>query len=43
VDRLLALAEDPATANHCREVALRHFSVEQGAADYREIYRELLA
>lgn len=38
VDRLLAMADDPATATHCREVALRHFSVETGAEDYRAIW-----
>ncbi|MFM5948504.1 MAG: hypothetical protein ACKOPM_04630, partial [Novosphingobium sp.] len=43
VDRMLELASDPATAAHCRAVALRHFSVEDGAEDYRKIYRELLA
>ena len=43
VDRLLAMADDPATAAHCRAIALRHFSLEGGAASYRAIYRELLA
>jgi glycosyltransferase involved in cell wall biosynthesis len=43
VDRLLALCAEPGMAAHCRTVALRHFSVEQGAARYRAIYRELLA
>lgn len=43
VDRLLALHEDPATPARCRAVAERHFSVEQGAADYRAIWQGLLA
>jgi glycosyltransferase involved in cell wall biosynthesis len=43
IDRLLALAEDPATPAHCRAVALKHFSVKDGAERYREIYRELAA
>ncbi len=43
VDRLLELADDPATAAHCRAIALRHFSLEGGADSYRSIYRELLA
>ncbi|HQV02578.1 MULTISPECIES: glycosyltransferase [unclassified Novosphingobium] len=42
VDRLLAMAADPATPDHCRKVALAHFSVEDGATRYRAIYRELL-
>lgn len=41
VDRLLALCDDPATPEHCRALALRHFSVEEGAARYRAIYGEL--
>lgn len=43
VDRLLALEADAATPAHCRAVALRHFSVEEGAASYRAIWRELAA
>lgn len=43
VDRLLALAGDPAVAKRCRKVALKHFSVEEGAEDYRAIYRSLSA
>lgn len=43
VDRLLALCDDEQTAAHCREVALRHFSAEEGAASYRAIWRSLAA
>jgi len=43
VDRLLELHEDPATPARCRAVAERHFSVEQGSADYRAIWQGLLA
>ncbi len=43
VDRLIAMAANPATAGHCRAVALRHFSAEQGAAKYRAIYQSLLS
>ena len=42
VDRLLAMADDPATPAHCRNVALAHFSVDDGAQQYRSIYRSLL-
>jgi glycosyltransferase involved in cell wall biosynthesis len=42
VERLLALADDPATPAHCRQVALAHFSVEDGAERYRAIYQSLL-
>jgi glycosyltransferase involved in cell wall biosynthesis len=38
----LELAEDPATAHHCRERAER-FSTERCAADHVALYRELLA
>lgn len=41
VARLLALCADPQTPARCREVALRHFSVEEGAARYRTIWQEL--
>lgn len=41
VDRLIALAADAGTSSHCRKVALKHFSVEQGAHDYRAIWQEL--
>jgi glycogen synthase len=43
VDRLLAMAADSGTPDHCRKVALAHFSVGDGAEHYRAIYRELLA
>jgi glycosyltransferase involved in cell wall biosynthesis len=43
VTRLLALCDDPATPARCREVALRHFSVDEGAARYRGIWRRLSA
>ncbi len=43
VDRLLALCDRAGTATHCRDLALRHFSVETGAAAYRAIYDSLLA
>ncbi len=43
VDRMLAMADDPATPAHCRKVALAHFSVDDGAERYRAIYRSLLA
>lgn len=41
VDRLIALDADRETPRRCREVALRHFSLEQGAAQYRAIWRSL--
>ena len=43
VDRLLAMADDPAAPARCRSVALKHFSVAEGAEAYRAIYRELAA
>lgn len=43
VDCLLAMAADPATAAHCRSVALKHFSVDEGASQYRAIWRGLMA
>lgn len=42
-DRLLAVAADPAISARCRTVAERLFSLEHGVADYRTIYRALLA
>ncbi|MBN8501064.1 MAG: glycosyltransferase [Sphingomonadales bacterium] len=42
VDRLLGMADDPATPAHCRKVALAHFSVADGAERYRAIYQGLL-
>lgn len=41
VSRLLALADDPATAARCRAAALGHFALGAGAEAYRAIYREL--
>lgn len=42
VDRLIALAEDPATAARCRAVAERLFSLDVGAAGYRALYAALI-
>lgn len=42
VDRLLALAADPGTAARCIAAARRRFSVVDGVAAYRAIYRRLL-
>lgn len=41
IDRLLDLTRDQTTALRCRETALRHFSVVDGAEQYRAIYRSL--
>lgn len=43
VDRLFTLLEDDTLAERCRDVAMRLFSLEGGAADYRRIYQSLLA
>ena len=43
VDRLLVLVDDPSTSARCRSVALNHFSVEQGADDYRAVWQSLVA
>ncbi len=43
VERILTLADDPATPVHCREVALRLFSLDGGIRKYRRIYSEMLA
>ncbi len=43
VDRLFDLLAKPNLAAHCRNVALKHFSLTGGADSYRAIYRELLA
>ncbi|MGH6785608.1 MAG: glycosyltransferase [Novosphingobium sp.] len=43
VAALLSLTDDPATPARCRAVAERLFSVEDGAAQYRAIYRSLAA
>lgn len=42
VERMLAMADDPTTADRCRQVALSHFSNADGAERYREIYRSFL-
>jgi glycosyltransferase involved in cell wall biosynthesis len=41
LDRLWSLCRSPDIKTRCRDVAQRHFSVDQGAADYRAIYRAL--
>lgn len=41
VKRLLDLVEDPLTPAQCRSVALKLFSVEHGANDYRAIWTSL--
>lgn len=43
VEALLALCGDPTTPARCRAVAERLFSVEDGAMQYRAIYRSLAA
>lgn len=43
ISRLLELVDDAATPLKCRSIALKYFSVEQGAASYSKIYRSLLA
>jgi glycosyltransferase involved in cell wall biosynthesis len=40
-ERLVKLAQDPETANRCREAAKRFFSLETGSVQYREIYEQL--
>lgn len=42
VDRILALTEDAGLAARCTASAHRHFSLDDGAARYRAIYRSLL-
>jgi glycosyltransferase involved in cell wall biosynthesis len=39
---LLALLEDPGLADRCAASARRHFSLEDGAAQYRAIYQSLI-
>ena len=39
--KLVRLVQDPETARRCRETATRLFSLEIGAAQYREIYEQL--
>ena len=41
VDRLIAMADDPDTKTRCIAAAQRRFSVTDGAAAYRGIYRRL--
>lgn len=41
IDRLLMLTQTPGIHARCREVALRHFSLEQGVQGYNRVYREL--
>jgi glycosyltransferase involved in cell wall biosynthesis len=43
VDRLFSVIAKPDIAEHCRSVALKHFSLEGGVAKYNSIYRGLLA
>ena len=42
VSRLLRLVDEPSTRSKCRSIALKYFSVDQGAASYRQIYQSLL-
>jgi len=42
VDRLIELTETPDIKAHCRKVALRYFSLEDGVSAYRKIYNELM-
>jgi len=41
INRLLMLTQTPGIHARCREVALRHFSLEQGVQSYNRVYREL--
>ena len=43
LERLVALVQDEAVQQRCREAALELFSLERGAASYDAIYRELAA
>jgi len=43
VDALLTLCADTDVRQRCVRVASRHFSLDEGAAAYDRIYRELLA
>lgn len=43
IDRLLEITATPGIGEHCRSVALEHFSADDGAERYRSIYRALLA
>lgn len=42
IDRLLQLTQTPGIQARCREVAMRHFSLEDGVNSYRRIYSELI-
>jgi glycosyltransferase involved in cell wall biosynthesis len=42
ITRLLALVESPGLSDRCRETAVRLFSLADGVAAYRSIYRTLL-
>lgn len=42
IDRLLQLTQTPGIQARCREVAMRHFSLEDGVNSYRKIYSELI-
>lgn len=41
VDRLLRLTQEPDIKAHCREAALRYFSLDEGVRAYDRIYRDL--
>jgi glycosyltransferase involved in cell wall biosynthesis len=41
IDQLLQLTQTPGIQARCREVAMRYFSLDQGAARYRAIYDDL--
>ncbi len=41
IDRLVQLTQTPGIHARCREVAMRYFSLDQGAARYRAIYDDL--
>lgn len=42
IDRLLQLTQTPGIQARCREVAMRHFSLEDGVNSYRKIYSGLI-
>jgi glycosyltransferase involved in cell wall biosynthesis len=42
IDRLFELLSTPSLSVHCRDVALKHFSLRGGVDTYRGIYRSLL-
>jgi glycosyltransferase involved in cell wall biosynthesis len=42
MERLVQLARHPETAGRCRQTATSFFSLETGAAQYREIYKQLV-